>query len=156
MATSNPATIDCFRKRATNTASASKDTRAFTGGASFRLTHVAAAAATALSTGTRVGHRQLAVDAAGKPVASLLELAHQQGRAVGLITMDTPLAPAPAAFYAHVSDARDHGQVLQQFLEHGNLDVLMCGGAGESTGQRRRSLPHTTPCATRSAICCLE
>ncbi|EDY18831.1 Alkaline phosphatase [Chthoniobacter flavus Ellin428] len=91
----------------------------------------AAAAATALATGTRVGHRQLAVDAAGKPIASLLELARQQGRAVGLITMDSPLAPTPAAFYAHLPDARDSAQVLQQFLDRGNLDVLMCGGAGE-------------------------
>ena len=37
----------------------------------------AAAAATALATGVRVGHRQLAVDASGKALASILELARK-------------------------------------------------------------------------------
>jgi alkaline phosphatase len=91
----------------------------------------AASAATALATGTRVGHRQLAIDAAGKPLRSILELARIQGRAVGLITMDSPLSPTPAAFYAHAPDVRDSSRVMQQFLEHRRFDVVLCGGAGE-------------------------
>ncbi len=91
----------------------------------------AAAAATALATGVRVGHRQLAVDPDGKPLATILELARQQGRAVGLITMGSPLAPTPAAFYAHTPDARDGARVLPQFLEQGKFDVVLGGGAGE-------------------------
>jgi alkaline phosphatase len=91
----------------------------------------AAAAATALATGVRVGHRQLSIDPSGKPLATILELAHAQGRAVGLITMNSPLSPTPAAFYAHTADAHDSGRVLQQFLEPGKFDVVFCGGAGE-------------------------
>ncbi len=91
----------------------------------------AASAATALATGVRVGHRQLAIDAGGKPLESILELARGQGRAVGLITMDSPLSPTPAAFYAHAPDARDSGRILQQFLEQGKFDVVLGGGAGE-------------------------
>ena len=91
----------------------------------------AASAATALATGVRVGHRQLAVDAAGKPLESILELARSQGRAIGLITMDSPLSPTPAAFYAHTPDAREGGGILQQFLEQGKFDVVLGGGAGE-------------------------
>jgi alkaline phosphatase len=45
--------------------------------------------------------------------------------------MGSPLAPTPAAFYAHAPDARDSGRVLQQFLEAGKFDVVLCGGAGE-------------------------
>src|ERR1700730_11415863 len=66
-----------------------------------------AAAATALATGARVGHRQLAVDAEGRKLASLLELAREQGRAVGLVTSGPLSAPAPAAFFAHLGDSRD-------------------------------------------------
>jgi len=91
----------------------------------------AAAAATALATGTRVGHRQLAIDAEGKPLASLLELARSQGRALGLISTGSPLSPTPAAFYAHAPDARETEQILQQFLGQARFDVLLCGGSGD-------------------------
>jgi alkaline phosphatase len=91
----------------------------------------AAAAASALATGVRVGHRQLAVDAAGRPLASILELARSQGRAVGLITTDSPLSPTPAAFYAHTPDARENGQILQQFLGQAKFDVVLGGGSGD-------------------------
>lgn len=91
----------------------------------------AAAAATALATGTRGGHRQLGVNPDGKPIDSILKLAREQGRAVGLISMGSPLSPTPAAFYAHVPDARETGKVLDQFLQPGNFDVVLCGGAGE-------------------------
>jgi alkaline phosphatase len=91
----------------------------------------AAAAATALSTGTRVGHRQLAVDASGKAVASILELARAQGRATGLITTGSPLSPTPAAFYAHTTDARETGEILQQFLGSAKFDIVFGGGAGD-------------------------
>jgi alkaline phosphatase len=101
-----------------------------------------AAAATALATGIQAGHRQIAVDAAGNAVASLLELARAQGRATGLITTGSPLSPAPAAFYAHTADSRETEPILQQLLNQANLDVLLCGGAGDflpaAKGGRRK------------------
>jgi alkaline phosphatase len=102
----------------------------------------AAAAATALATGVQVGHRNLAVDAKGKSLASILELARAQGRAVGLVTSGSLAAPTPAAFYAHTGDARDNEQIVQQFLGKARLDVILGGGAGDflpvAKGGRRK------------------
>jgi len=89
----------------------------------------AAAAATALATGEQVGHRNLAVDASGKTLASILELAHAKGRAVGLVTDGSMIAPSSAAFYAHTSDARNNEQIVQQLLGSAHLDVVLGGGA---------------------------
>src|SRR5436190_16164507 len=58
----------------------------------------AAAAATALATGEQVNHRNLAVDANGRAIPSILELARDKGRAVGLVTTGSLTAPTPAAF----------------------------------------------------------
>ena len=58
----------------------------------------AAAAATALATGVRVGHRTLGQDAAGQPLKTILDLARAQGRAVGLVTTDSLTGPGAAAF----------------------------------------------------------
>lgn len=90
-----------------------------------------AAAATALATGVKVGHRTLAVDSAGRPLASILELARAQGRAVGLVSNGSLVAPSAAAFYAHTSDARDTEQIVQQLIGRAKLDVLLGGGAGD-------------------------
>jgi alkaline phosphatase len=102
----------------------------------------AAAAATALATGVKVGHRNLAMDTGGKPLASILELAHAQGRAVGLVTNGSLVAPSSAAFYAHTGDARDREQVVQQFIDGAQLDVILGGGAGDflpaAKGGRRK------------------
>ncbi len=102
----------------------------------------AAAAAAALATGVKVGHRTLSVDANGKPLATILELARAQGRAVGLVTNGSLVAPASAAFYAHTSDARDGEQIVQQFIDRAKLDVILGGGAGEflppAKGGRRK------------------
>lgn len=102
----------------------------------------AAAAATALATGEQVGHRRLAIDPKGKPLASILELARAQGRAVGLVTSGALSAPTPAAFYAHAADARDGEQIVQQFIGKAQLDVILGGGAADflpvAKGGRRK------------------
>jgi len=101
-----------------------------------------AAAATALATGVKVGHRILSVDPSGKPLATILELARAQGRAVGLVSNGSLVAPAPAAFYAHTGDARDSEQIVQQFIGRAQLDVVLGGGAGDflpvTQGGRRK------------------
>jgi alkaline phosphatase len=101
-----------------------------------------ASAASALATGEQVGHHNLAVDAAGKPLTSILELARAQGRSVGLVTNGSLMAPTPAAFFAHVSDARNGEQIIQQFLGKVQLDVILGGGGGDflpvAKGGRRK------------------
>jgi len=90
-----------------------------------------AAAATALATGTRVGHHRLAMDGDGRRLASILELAHDQGRATGLVTTGSLSAPTPGAFYAHAGDARDSAEIARQLAVEAPLDVFLGGGAGD-------------------------
>jgi len=90
-----------------------------------------AAAATALATGVRVGHRHLAMDGDGRRLASILELAHDQGRATGLITTGSLSAPAPGAFFAHAADSRDSSEIARQLAVEASLDVFLGGGAAD-------------------------
>ena len=91
----------------------------------------AAAAATAIATGSRVNHRNVAFDYRGQPLRTLLELAHAQGRAVGLVTNGKLTDPAVAAFYAHVPDGHDAGTIAAQFVDNAHLDVVFGGGGAE-------------------------
>ncbi len=88
----------------------------------------AAAAATALATGVRVNHRNVALDSHGQPLRTLLEIAKAQGRAVGLVTNGKLTDPAPAAFYAHLADARDEESIAAQLVDRTDIDVLLGGG----------------------------
>lgn len=100
-----------------------------------------AAAATALATGVKVGHRTLGQDAQGQRLKTILDLARQQGRAVGLITTGSLAAPGAAAFYAQSGDAREREPIAGQ-LAAAQLDVVLGGGAGdflpEAKGGRRK------------------
>ena len=88
----------------------------------------AAAAATALATGKRVNHRNVAVDPRGQTLRTLLEIAKSQGRAVGLVTNAQLTDPAPAAFYAHLADGRDTETIAAQLVDSARIDVLLGGG----------------------------
>lgn len=88
-----------------------------------------AAAATALATGTRVNNRSIAIDANGKPLTSLLDLARAQSRLTGLVT-DVRLTDATsAAFYAHGAAAGEDENIARQFVETIKIDVAMGGGS---------------------------
>ncbi|MDQ3623879.1 MAG: alkaline phosphatase [Verrucomicrobiota bacterium] len=89
----------------------------------------AAAAATALATGQKVNHRHLASDHRGSPLRSLLEIGKAKGRAVGLVTNGQLTDPTPAAFYAHVADARDPEPIAAQLVDAASLDVALGGGS---------------------------
>ena len=101
----------------------------------------AAAAATALSTGTKVNHGNVASTPGGKPLRSILEIAKAQGRAVGIVSTAHLTDPTPAAFYAHASDAQNRVGIAAQFAEV-NLDVAFGGGSvdflPEAKGGRRK------------------
>ena len=100
-----------------------------------------AAAATALATGEKVGHRTLGQDAQGRRLRTILELARKQGRTVGLISTGNLAAPGAAAFYAQSADAREREPIAAQ-LAAAQLDVVLGGGAGdflpEAKGGRRK------------------
>jgi alkaline phosphatase len=90
-----------------------------------------AAAATAIATGERVANRAVAINADGKAIKSIIELAREYGRATGLIT-DTKLTdPTSAAFYAHPAESSDAEKIATEFVDRGNVDIAMGGGAAQ-------------------------
>ena len=105
----------------------------------------AASAAGALACGSKLNQRALGIDPSGKRLTSICELAHDRGRALGLITSGSLTDPVPAAFYAHLADARDREGVAAQLAERaaeGFFDLILGGGGGDfmpdTKGGRRR------------------
>ncbi|HJT82340.1 MAG TPA: alkaline phosphatase [Chthoniobacterales bacterium] len=130
-------------------------TRVFAGGADARLVldsmpHFAllsnaskdfatpdqSAAATALATGVKVKNRALSVNAEGRALITLLDLARDRGRATGLITNAQITDPTAAAFYAHSNDSADQDGIAGALSDASNIDLVMGGGVA-------RFLPET-------------
>ncbi len=88
----------------------------------------AAAAATALATGVRVNHRNIASDHKGQPLRSLLEIAKAQGRSVGIVSNAQLTDPAPAAFFAHAANAEDSDAIAAQLVDNARIDLAFGGG----------------------------
>ncbi len=125
-------------------------TRDYIGGADGRLSvdtmpHVAlvknysrdfavadqAAAATAIATGAKVNNRSISIDSNGKPIPTIVELARDRGRAVGLISDGSLTNPTCAAFYAHSNSGSDTEQIALQFVEGGKIDIGLGASAAE-------------------------
>lgn len=90
-----------------------------------------AAAATALATGVKVNNRSISIDSNGKPVPTIVELARERGRAIGLISDGNLTNATCAAFYAHSNKAGDSEQLAQQFAEGGKIDIGLGASAAE-------------------------
>jgi alkaline phosphatase len=129
-------------------------TRAYVGGADSRLAidsmdHFAllrnysndfatpdqAAAATALATGEKVSNRSIGIDARGKALTSIMELAHEHGRLTGLVTNAKLTDPTCAAFYAHPADPNDVEAIALELTSSGKVDIAMGGGAASFVSQ---------------------
>lgn len=87
----------------------------------------AAAAASAIATGRKVNNRTLALDAAGNPLANVIERAQQAGRSVGLVTNAALTDPGVAAFYARSKDPLDQEGLAAQLVDK-NIDLILGGG----------------------------
>src|SRR5256714_4216982 len=90
-----------------------------------------AAAASALATGAKVNNRALSVDANGKALGSIIDLARGRGRAIGLVTNGSLTNATCAAFYAHGNNASDVDQVARQLTEGGKIDICLGMGSAE-------------------------
>ncbi len=95
----------------------------------------AASAATALATGTKVNHRNVASTPEGARLSTLLELARSEGRSIGLVTTGELAGPTAGSFYAHVQDARDRDQIAAQ-LPTAGLQVALGGGSADFTPEK--------------------
>lgn len=102
----------------------------------------AAAAASALATGVKGNNRAIALDPAGKPLESILALAHREKRATGIVTTGNLTDPTPAAFYAHATDAKERQAIADQLSTSGAIDIALGGGMAhftpESKGGQRK------------------
>ncbi|HEV3410691.1 MAG TPA: alkaline phosphatase, partial [Chthoniobacterales bacterium] len=90
-----------------------------------------AAAASALATGTKCRNGSLAVDAEGKGLQNLLELARENGRMTGLVTNALLTDHVPAAFYAQTSTPDNRDELARTLVEAAGIDVVLGGGAAE-------------------------
>lgn len=86
-----------------------------------------AAAGTALAAGEKTNNGYIGVDASGKPVASIAELAQMEGKATGLISTSYAYDATPAAFAAHHMSRGGYDTIIQQML-YTDLDVVISAG----------------------------
>lgn len=78
-----------------------------------------ASSGTALACGIKTRNGMVGVDASGKRVLSLAEIAHNQGLRVGIITNVAINDATPAAFYAHRNSRRDYTGIATDMVESG-------------------------------------
>ena len=97
-----------------------------------------AAAATAIATGVKVNNRAVSIDSNGKPIQTIVELARDRGRAVGLVSDRNLTNPTCAAFYAHSNNAGDTEQIALQFAEGGKIDIGLGTSATEFLPQTKQ------------------
>lgn len=90
----------------------------------------APSAASALATGRKVNNGVLSLDAAGKPLTSLVDLAQKSGRSVGLVSNSSLTDPTLAAFYAKSADPQDRAALAAQLVGR-NLDLILGGGSDD-------------------------
>lgn len=90
-----------------------------------------AAAASALATGVKVKKGAVSVDANGKPIQTILELARSRGRATGIITNGSLTNPTCASFYSHAANPNNEEQFAQQLVEGGKIDIGLGMSAAE-------------------------
>lgn len=91
----------------------------------------AAAAATAIATGAKVNNRSLGVDASGKPLTNIFDLARRNGRAIGLVTTAAISDTTPAAFFARSANPQESEAIALQLVDAANIDVILGGGQAD-------------------------
>jgi alkaline phosphatase len=89
------------------------------------------AAASALATGTRVKNGTIAIAESGAPLETILEIAHKEGRATGVVTDGALTNPTVAAFYAHANTAKPPQQFATSMIEQHTVDIALGGGAAD-------------------------
>ena len=86
-----------------------------------------AAGATAFATGNKTYNGAIAVDEKGKPLKTILEIAHDYELGTGVIATSTIQHATPACFYAHCPERTLYEDITLDFL-HGTVDIAIGGG----------------------------
>jgi len=87
-----------------------------------------AAAASAMSTGSKVRNGAISITPDGSSPRTVMEAAKAAGKRIGLVTTATVFDATPAAFALHTKSRRDSQALVDQLLVL-EPDVLMGGGA---------------------------
>lgn len=101
-----------------------------------------AAAASAMSTGYKVNNGAVAMTPEGKPLTTLMQVARQSGKRIGLVTTAPVYDATPAAFAVSATSRKDYTQIVDAYFAL-QPDVLMGGGRdmflpGGSLGSARK------------------
>ena len=100
----------------------------------------AAAAATAIATGVKGNNKAIALDPNGKELASILSMAHEAGRATGIVTTGNLTNPSISAFYAHTNDPADVQGIASQLVDRAKVDIALGGGLAHFTPESKGGL----------------
>ena len=87
-----------------------------------------AAAASAMSTGYKVNNGAISVTPDGNTPSTLMRVAKDKGKKIGLLSTAPIYDASPAAFSVHAKSRRDNELIVNQYLELAP-DVLMGGGS---------------------------
>ena len=87
-----------------------------------------AAAASAFATGEKTNYRAVSVDGNGQARRTVLEVAHDAGKATGLVTTTDFWDATPAAFAAHAKQRYDDAPSIARQMVAGGADVIVGGG----------------------------
>jgi len=87
-----------------------------------------AASGTAIATGRKTRNGRVGVDASGQSLVTILELAQEAGKSVGLVTTVPLYHATPAVFASHVPSRYYYDRIAQQVFD-ADVDVLLGGGA---------------------------
>jgi len=107
------------------------------------------AAASALATGTKVKNGTISLAESGDALRTILEIAHEEGRATGIVTDGALTNPTAAAFYAHANNAKQPQEFANALIERDAVDIALGGGATEfkkeKLDQARIRVVHNLP-----------
>lgn len=85
------------------------------------------AGGTAIACGTKTNNGMIGVKPDRTMVSSIMEIAHQNGLATGVISTSAITHATPASFVAHNSGRENYEDIAKDFLK-GTLDVFIGGG----------------------------
>lgn len=98
------------------------------------------AAATTMATGEKVNNRTSGADPPAKVLPTIIDLAREKGRTIGLVTNSRLTNPTVAAFYASGQGRPE--EIARRFVEGNKIDLALGGGGAdflpESKGGQRR------------------